>query len=173
MAKEKPLLTEYVKKRLPGSEAAEVSMCTKVIQFIACALLCSFFFYQVYEIYQNKDKWASNLYSTYGAFESWWNKQFKRTLMNEFAYTMPDQKELYPYKAKATLIFGYVCAFGSLLLLTGEKFAVLLLIWPQLIYSIIFHGPMYAKTQTAFGRAEQAWVLDFALIFALIMVTGS
>ena len=126
--------------------APEVSFFRKILQFLACLLLCSFFLYQAFEIYQRKDKWASNLYSTYGAFESWWNKQFKRVIMNEFAYTMPDQKELYPYKAKATLVYGYVCAFGSLLLLTGEKYATLLLVYPQIFYSVIFHGPMYAKT---------------------------
>jgi len=93
--------------------------------------------------------------------------------MTEFAYTMPDQKELYPYKAKVGIIFGYCCAFGSLLLWTGERWAALILLIPHVIYSIVINGPTYAKTQTSFGRLEQAWVLDFAIMFALMMVTGS
>ena len=64
-------------------------------------------------------------------------------------------------------------AFGSLLLLTGEKWASLLLMIPFAVYSFVVHGPIEAKTQTMFGRAEQAWVFDFALIFALFAITGS
>lgn len=59
---------------------------------------------------------------------------------------MPDQKELRPYKAKAALIMGYGCAFGSLLLWTGEKWAALILIIPQFLYAAVLHGPLHAKT---------------------------
>lgn len=86
------------------------------------------------------------MYSSYGAFESWWNKQYKRLLMNEFAYTMPDQKELFPYKAKVTVGFGYAFAFGSMLLLTGEKFASLIIFIAGGVYAAVIHGPMQAKT---------------------------
>lgn len=148
-------------------------MCIKAFQLIAVMLLTSYFIFQVVDIYMNKERWTSSMYSNYGAFESWWNKQYKRVLMNEFAYTMPDQKELFPYKAKATLFFGYCFAFGSLLLWTGEKFASLIVIVAASVYAAIIHGPMQAKTQTMFGRADQAWVIDVAVIFALFMVTGS
>ena len=114
--------------------------------------MCAIFAYQAFEIYTKKDKWASNFYSSYGTFESWWNRSFKRELMNEFAYSMPDQKELQPYKAKAALIFGYGLGFGSLLLWTGEKFASLILVIPAFLYAIILNGPTYAKTQTTFDR---------------------
>lgn len=65
-------------------------MCTKAFQVIAILLLTSYFLYQAYDIYMFRDRWTSQMYSSYGAFESWWNKQYKRLLMNEFAYTMPD-----------------------------------------------------------------------------------
>ena len=125
---------------------ADISMVTKGAQFLAIMLLCAYFFYQAYEIYTAKDKWASTFYSNYGSFESWWNKQFKRTVMNEFAYTMPDQRELYPYKAKVALFYGYACAFGSLLLFTGEKWASLILMISGSAYALIIHGPIQAKT---------------------------
>ena len=68
---------------------------------------------------------------------------------------------------------GYGCAFGSLLLLTGEKWAALILLIPQIIYSAIINGPLHAKSQTVFGRAEQAWVFDVMIMCALLMITGS
>uniref|UniRef100_A0A7S3MNW6 Uncharacterized protein n=1 Tax=Favella ehrenbergii TaxID=182087 RepID=A0A7S3MNW6_9SPIT len=136
-------------------------------------LLCAYFAYQAFEIYSSKDKWASQFYSNYGSFESWWNKQFKRTIPKEFAYTLPDQKLLYPYKAKAALLFGYCCAFGSLLLWSGEKWASLILMIPDAAYALVIHGPMEGKTQTVFGRAEQAWVVDFAIVFVLFAITGA
>ena len=92
--------------------------------------------------------------------------------MNEFAYSMPDQKELQPYKAKAALIFGYGLGFGSLLLWTGEKFASLILVIPAFLYAIILNGPTYAKTQTTFDRQSQMWIIDFALVFVLIAIAG-
>ena len=127
----------------------------------------------MYEIYTHKERWASNFYSSYGSFETWWNKNFKRTLMKEFAYTMPDQKELYPYKQKAAVVAAYVWGFGSLLLWTGEKFAALLLLFPHVAYTLILHGPLQAKTMTTFQRADQAMLLDFAIVATLLMITGS
>ena len=152
---------------------SEVGIIGKGLQFIALLLLCAYFCFQAYEIYTNKNKWASSFYSSYGSFETWWNKNFKRTVMNEFAYTMPDQKLLQPYKTKAALVYGYGNAFGSLLLLTGEKWASLILMIPAVAYALVIHGPIEQKTQTQFGRAEQAWVIDFAIIFALFAITGS
>ena len=151
----------------------EASVARKISQFFAVLIFTAFFIYQAYEIYTNKDKWASSFYSAYGSFESWWNKQFKRTMMKEFAYDMPDQSLLRPYKAKIALGMGYGCAFGSLLLWTGEKWAAAILLIPQFLYTAIINGPMHAKTQTTFGRPEQAWVLDCMIMTALIMITGS
>ena len=152
---------------------AEASMALKAIQMVSVLLLTAYFMHLVYEIYSNKDKWASNFYSSYGVFENWWNKQFKRTLMNEFAYTVPAQSTLQPYRQKGTVVMGYCYGFGSLLLWTGEIWASLILLVPHVLHSLIIHGPIYAKTQTFFDRADQAWVLDFTIIAALLMVTGS
>ena len=151
----------------------EVSIAVKAMQFLAVLLLTAYFAHTSYQIYSARDKWASTFYSAYGNFESWWNKQFKRILWNEFAYSMPDQKELYPYKAKVALILGYCNAFGSLLLITGEKWAALILLVPQVVQTLVVNGPSFAKTQTVFGRQEQQWVLDLIIMAALLMVTGS
>ena len=148
-------------------------MMRKAGQFIATILFTAVFIYQAYEIYSNKDKWASSFYSAYGSFETWWNKQFKRVMMKEFAYDMPDQRIFNPYRAKIAMGMGYCCAFGSLLLWTGEKWAAMILLIPQIIYSAIINGPLHAKTQTVFGRPEQAWVLDVMIMCALLMITGS
>ena len=93
--------------------------------------------------------------------------------MNEFAYTVPDQKELMPYRQKGTVVMGYCYAFGSVLLLTGEVWASLILLVPHVFHSIVIHGPIYAKSQTMFDRAEQAWIIDFTIIATLLMITGS
>ena len=135
--------------------------------------MCSYFIYQAYEIFMNKDKWASSLYSAYGNFETWWNKHFKRLVMEEFAYTMPDQHDLYPYKAKITLGLGYLFGVGSLLLLTGEKWSALIICIPHLIVSVITNAPSQAKTATTFGPFEQAWLFDLAIFISMIMITGS
>ena len=94
----------------------------------------------------NKEKWASSLYSAYGNFETWWNKHFKRLVMTEFAYTMPEQRDLYPYKQKATIFLGYAYGFGTLLLLTGERFAPLICCIPHIIHAVITNAPSQAKT---------------------------
>ncbi len=72
-----------------------------------------------------------------------------------------------------TLGFGYSFAFGSLLLLTGEKFSSLIVFLAGAVYAAVIHGPMQAKTQTMFGRAEQAWVIDVAVLATLFAVVGS
>ena len=36
------------------------------------------------KIFFNKEKWAGSLYSAYGNFEEWWNKQLIPNLMKEF-----------------------------------------------------------------------------------------
>ena len=127
-------------------EMGEVTTVTRLLQMVAVVLFCAYFLFNVYEIYSNKDKWASSFYSAYGNFESWWNKQFKRTLMKEFAFTFPDQKELYPYKSKVTMIVGYAYGFGSLLFLTGETLAALILVVPHFVVSLVTNGPTFAKT---------------------------
>ena len=86
---------------------------------------------------------------------------------------MPEQSLLMPYRQKGTVILGYCFGFGSLLLWTGEVWAGLILLVPHVLHSVIIHGPMYAKTQTVFDRSEQAWVIDFAIVAALLMITGS
>ena len=93
--------------------------------------------------------------------------------MNEFAYTMPDQKLLSPYRVKVAMGFLYANGFGSLLLWTGEKYAALILLVPLFLYSVILNGPNYAKTQTVFGRQEQGWYLDCILMAACVMMSGS
>ena len=54
--------------------ATEVSFCIKILQFLAVVALTAYFAHHCVEIYQNKDRWASNFYSAYGAFDTWWNK---------------------------------------------------------------------------------------------------
>jgi hypothetical protein len=46
---------------------------------------------------------------------------------------MPMQKEIYPYKLKIALVMQYLYGFGGLLLWTGEKWAVLILILPHIV----------------------------------------
>ena len=93
--------------------------------------------------------------------------------MKEFAYDMPDQKLLSPYRVKVAMGFLYANGFGSLLLWTGEKYAALILFVPLFLYSVILNGPNYAKTQTVFGRQEQSWYLDLILMASCVMMTGS
>ena len=121
----------------------------------------------------HKQKWASSLYSAYGNFESWWNKHAKRYVMKEFAYEMPNQRTLHPYKEKATMMLGYLYGFGSLLLLTGEKWAALLLLVPQLIHTVITNSPNVATNYKGFSVSEQSYILDFLIIAALVFITGS
>lgn len=45
--------------------------------------------YQAYEIFFNKEKWASSFYSAYGNFEEYWNKHVVKSLMKELQYKMP------------------------------------------------------------------------------------
>ena len=154
-------------------EKKQISAVRFVFQLLAVALMCSYFLYQTYQIFMFKDKWASSFYSAYGNFETWWNKHFKRLVMEEFAYTMPDQHDLYPYKHKVTIGIGYAFGFGSLLLLTGEKYSALLLCVPHVIVSVITNAPSQAKTVTTFGPSEQAWLLDLMIFISMILITGS
>ena len=80
---------------------------------------------------------------------------------------------MYPYKAKATLILGYMYGFGAILLFTGEKWASLILCVPHLIVSVITNAPSQAKKQTTFGAQEQAPMFDLMILIAMIMITGS
>jgi len=152
--------------------ANKVSFVTSVVQFLAVMLLCAYFGYQAYEIFFNKEKWASSLYSAYGNFEEWWNKSFKRLVWKEFAYTMPNQRDFYPYKQKATLILGYMYGFGSLLLLTGEKWAALILLVPHCLHALLTNAPSSATTYNGFNLMQQSWINDLLIACALIMVTG-
>lgn len=112
-------------------------------------------------------------YSAYGNFEVWWNKHAKRLVMKEFAYTMPDQKSLHPYKLKATMLFGYLYGFGSLLLLSGEKWAALILLVPHVAHSLITNAPNSATNYKNFSTQEQSYLLDLMIFGALIMISGS
>lgn len=95
--------------------------------------MSSYFLYQAYEVFFNKEKWASSLYSAYGKFEEYWNKHLRKRLINEFSYSVPAQKAVYPYKYKASLIMGYLYGFGGLFLWTGERWAPLILLVPHTI----------------------------------------
>ena len=80
---------------------------------------------------------------------------------------------MYPYKQKVTLVLGYMYGFGTLLLLTGEKWAALILCVPHVIVSVITNAPSQAKTSTSFGTAEQGWCFDIMILLSMIMITGS
>jgi hypothetical protein len=118
---------------------------------VAVALICSYFLWQTYEIFMHREKWSSSLYSAYGNFETWWNKHFKRYVMKEFAYTMPEQKTLHPYRNKATMVFGYMYGFGSLLLISGEKWAAYVLLIPHLMHALITNAPNSATSYKNFS----------------------
>jgi hypothetical protein len=140
---------------------------------VAVALVCSYFLFQTYEIFMYKDKWSSSLYSAYGNFETWWNKHAKRLVMKEFAYTMPEQRSLHPYRNKITMILGYLYGFGSLWLLSGDKWASLVLLVPHLIHALITNAPNSATSYKNFSSQEQSYLLDILIAFALLMISGS
>ena len=129
--------------------------------------------FQAYEIFKHQEKWSSSLYSAYGNFETWWNKHANRLVMKEFAYEMPDQRSLHPYKQKATMFMGYLYGFGSLLLLTGEKWAAMILLVPHVIHALITNAPNSATSYKGFSIQEQSYILDIIIIAALVMITGS
>ena len=93
--------------------------------------------------------------------------------MKEFAYTLPAQRDLYPYKHKATIMLGYLYGFGSLLLLTGEKWASLILLVPQIAHALLTNAPNSATSYKGFSTQEQSYLLDLMLVAALVMVSGS
>lgn len=137
------------------------------------ALVCSYFIWQAYEIFVQRDKWSSSLYSAYGNFETWWNKHFKRYVMKEFAYTMPEQKSLHPYRNKVTMVFGYMYGFGTLLLFSGDKWASYLLIVPHLLHALITNAPNSATNYKNFSLQEQSYLLDVLIFAALVIISGS
>lgn len=94
-------------------------------------------------------------------------------MMKEFAYEMPNQRTLHPYKQKATMIMGYMYGFGSLLLLTGEKWAALLLLVPHVIHALITNAPNSATSYKGYSTQEQSYILDIMILAALVMVSGS
>lgn len=61
--------------------------------------------------------------------------------MKELQYSVPKQKELYPYKLKAAMMMGYLYGIGSLLLWTGEKWATLILFVPHVIQMVMVNSP--------------------------------
>lgn len=65
----------------------------------------------------------------------------KKSLIRELQYSVPVQRELYPYKYKVTLIMGYAYGFGGLLLWTGEKWAPLILMVPHVIQTVLVNSP--------------------------------
>lgn len=122
------------------------------MQLVAVLLISSYFLFQAYEIFFNKEKWASSLYSAYGNFAEWWNKSFKRIVWNELAYTMPAQRDFYIYKHKATLILGYLFGIGSLLLLTGEALGAAIVMVPHAVYALLTNAPSQATSFTGFNH---------------------
>jgi hypothetical protein len=120
-----------------------------------------------------KDKWASSFYSAYGNFETWWNKHAKRLVMKEFAYSMPEQKALHAYKHMVTMAFGYLYGFGSLLLLSGDKWASLILLVPHVAHSLITNAPNSATSYKNFSIQEQSYLLDGIIVAALLLISGS
>jgi len=93
--------------------------------------------------------------------------------MKEFAYTMPEQRSLHSYRQKITMVFGYLYGFGSLSLITGEKWAGLILLVPHLMHTLITNAPNSATSYKNFSYQEQSYLLDTMLIAALVMITGS
>jgi len=62
---------------------------------------------------------------------------------------------------------------GSLLLITGEKWAALILIVPHFALSILTNAPASGNAAwTKYGFQMQAFGLDCVILFALLMITG-
>ena len=93
--------------------------------------------------------------------------------MKEFAYSFPEQKALHAYKHIATMAFGYLYGFGSLLLLSGEKWAALVLLVPHVMHALITNAPNSATSYKNFSVQEQSYLLDLIITAALVMITGS
>ena len=145
----------------------------QLAQFLGVFLLAAYFIYQAYEIYFNKEKWASSLYSAYGNFEEFWNKNLKKNLIKELQYGLPKQKEVYIYKHKAAMIMGYLYGFGALLLLTGEKWASLILIVPHLLQTVLVNSPSAQLNISKYNSQQQSLELDLIILAGLIMLTGT
>ena len=75
---------------MPSRPYCDPRFLRQMAQFLGVTLLSCYFLYQAYEIFFNKEKWASSFYSAYGNFESYYNKQIRSALPNELAYKMPD-----------------------------------------------------------------------------------
>ena len=63
-------------------------------------LLSSYFMYQAYEIFFNKEKWASSFYSAYGNFEEYWKPLMEKKLDNCFVYGERNDVELFYKKVQ-------------------------------------------------------------------------
>ena len=53
------------------------------LQLVSTVLVVGFFVFQAYDIFMNKDAWASGFYSRFGDFTGWWNKEIGIVVMPE------------------------------------------------------------------------------------------
>ncbi len=68
---------------------------------------------------------------------------------------------------------GYMYVIGSLLLITGEKWAALILFVPHFILAVLTNTPASGNASASkYGFQMQAMGLDCVILFALLMITG-
>ena len=70
------------------------------------------------------------------------------------------------------MAMGYLYLFGSLLLLTGEKWAAVLLMLPHFVHACVSNTPNSVTTVDKYNTVMQSWTLDFIILMALLMVSG-
>ena len=70
------------------------------------------------------------------------------------------------------MVFGYMYIFGSLLLLTGEKMAALILCIPHLCLAAVTATPTAVNATGKFNQHMMGCGLDLMILAGLIMVTG-
>ena len=68
---------------------------------------------------------------------------------------------------------GYMYVIGSLLLITGEKWAALILFVPHFCLAVLSNAPASGNASTSkYGFQMQAMGLDCVILMALLMITG-
>ena len=70
------------------------------------------------------------------------------------------------------MVFGYMYVFGSLLLLTGEKLAAMVILIPHFCLSCVLATPTQLNSSEKVGFHMLGSVLDLMLVAGLVMVTG-
>jgi hypothetical protein len=129
-----------------------------------------FFGLQAYEIFMNKDAWASGFYSRYGDFGEWWNKEIG-------IVDMPEQRLLSPYKRHVATLFGYIYVAGIAFTVIGEQFGPVVLFVGHFFNMLVANAPAKIKFEVdrekGFTMSRHNYMIDQALCFILLMIAFS